>query len=111
MLQGGHSEFLITHQSRQSFLNTEYDTTPGESNPAWLVGEEEEEEGLTRGRRVVLTRGSVEALMTASEPEPEPERERALATPPSMYGQPGDHRYTFPEDRIPSDVALKTAAE
>ena len=47
--------------------------------------------------------------MTGSEPEPE--REPVQLKPPNMYDQPGDHRYTFPDDRIPSDLALKTAAE
>ena len=48
--------------------------------------------------------------MTGSS-EPEPEREPPQFKPPNMHGQPGDHRYTFPDERIPSDATLKTAAE
>jgi hypothetical protein len=50
------------------------------------------------------------AVAAGDEPEPEPQQPPPL-TAPSNYGQPGDHRYTFPDDRIPSSLPLKTAAE
>ena len=46
--------------------------------------------------------------MGGSEPEPEPEPEPKLK-PPALYGQPADHRFTCPDDRIPSAVRLKSA--
>ena len=52
--------------------------------------------------------------MPAREPEPEPQQSPCNTleingkqfTAPSNYGQPGDHRYTFPDDRLPLDAAL-----
>jgi hypothetical protein len=51
-------------------------------------------------------------LLDVGLPEPEPETAgtRTLA-PFRDYGLPGDHRYTAPETRVPSEVILRTEEE